>query len=47
MGVIKAEYWRMKLPAGAKRGPSEVIRIARLDDVGPDVVEDVVDQLCI
>ena len=45
MRVIKPEDGRVQLPPGAQRGPGHMIRIARLDDVRADFVEEIEYQL--
>ena len=43
--MIKAKDRRMDLPPGAKTRPREMIGIARLDHIGPDVIEHIEDDL--
>ena len=45
MGVIEPKHRRVELPARAQRSPGKMIGVARLDDVGTDVVEQVKDEL--
>ena len=43
VGMIKSENGRVKLRARTQRRPSEMVGIARLNDVGPDFIEHVED----
>jgi len=39
--MIKSEDRRVDLASGAQGGPGEVIGIARFDDIGPDIIEQI------